>query len=99
SFFYGSATYRIADHYSIAIAVDVLASVPASKAKLHARDAEAAAFLDLDRPQRTEGPTVSIIMRTIDRHDYLRRALASVAAQTYRNIEIVLVCNGALEVP
>jgi glycosyltransferase involved in cell wall biosynthesis len=41
-------------------------------------------------------PTVSIIVRTKDRPTLLRRALASVAAQTYRPLEAVVVNDGGL---
>lgn len=44
------------------------------------------------------GPVVSIIIRTYDRPELLRRAVASVAAQTYRNVEIVVVNNGGDDV-
>jgi len=39
----------------------------------------------------SEGPLVSIVVPTFNRRDSLRRALASVAAQLYRPIEIVVV--------
>jgi glycosyltransferase involved in cell wall biosynthesis len=41
-----------------------------------------------------ENPLVSIIVRTKDRPKLLKRALQSVAAQTYRPIEVVLVNDG-----
>lgn len=39
-------------------------------------------------------PRVSILVRTIGRHAWLRQALASVANQTYPNMEVVLVEDG-----
>lgn len=41
-----------------------------------------------------EPPKVSILIRTIGRKPMLRRALASVANQTYRNVEAVVVEDG-----
>lgn len=41
-----------------------------------------------------ENPLVSIIVRTKDRPVLLRRALQSIAAQTYRPVEVVLVNDG-----
>ena len=43
--------------------------------------------------RRTEDtcPTVSVILPTYDRTGYLREAVASVTAQTYENIELVIV--------
>jgi glycosyltransferase involved in cell wall biosynthesis len=39
-------------------------------------------------------PLVSIIVRTKDRQQILERALASIAAQTYRPLEVILVNDG-----
>ena len=39
-------------------------------------------------------PLVSVIVRTKDRPDLLKRALRSVAAQTYRPLEVVLINDG-----
>lgn len=41
-----------------------------------------------------ENPLVSIIVRTKDRPKLLKRALQSIAAQTYRPIEVALVNDG-----
>jgi GT2 family glycosyltransferase/LmbE family N-acetylglucosaminyl deacetylase len=41
-----------------------------------------------------EGPLVSVIVRTHDRPELLAEALASVAAGSYRSVEIVLVSDG-----
>jgi glycosyltransferase involved in cell wall biosynthesis len=42
----------------------------------------------------TENPLVSIIVRTKDRPQLLKKAIKSIAAQTYRPIEVVLVNDG-----
>lgn len=42
----------------------------------------------------TEGPPVSVVVRTRDRPALLAEALASLAAGTYRNVELVLVNDG-----
>lgn len=46
---------------------------------------------------RENNPLVSIIVRTKDRPKLLRRALQSIAAQTYRPIEVVLVNDGGCD--
>ena len=43
---------------------------------------------------RDAAPLVSVIVRSADRPRFLRRALASAAAQTYPNIEIVVINDG-----
>jgi GT2 family glycosyltransferase len=43
---------------------------------------------------RTEAPLVSILIRTVDRGAWLERALATVANQTWRNIEAVVIEDG-----
>jgi len=41
-----------------------------------------------------QGPLVSVIVRTRDRHELLAQALASLAENTYRQVEVVLVNDG-----
>lgn len=43
---------------------------------------------------RDHAPLVSILIRTIGRHAWLREALASATNQTYPNVEVVLVEDG-----
>jgi glycosyltransferase involved in cell wall biosynthesis len=45
----------------------------------------------------SDNPLVSIIVRTKDREELLKRALRSIASQTYRPIEVVLVNDGGHE--
>jgi LmbE family N-acetylglucosaminyl deacetylase len=40
------------------------------------------------------GPLVSVIVRTMDRPDFLAQALASIAASTYRQVELIVVNDG-----
>jgi LmbE family N-acetylglucosaminyl deacetylase len=44
--------------------------------------------------QVTEGPLVSVVVRTRDRPALLRQALSSVAVSTYRRLEVILVNDG-----
>lgn len=46
---------------------------------------------------KEENPLVSIIVRTKDRPKLLTRALQSIAEQTYRPIEVVLVNDGGCD--
>jgi hypothetical protein len=55
------------------------------------------AFFEFPTPtdwSRHSQPLVSILIRTVGRHAWLREALASVANQTYPNLEVVLVEDG-----
>jgi LmbE family N-acetylglucosaminyl deacetylase/glycosyltransferase involved in cell wall biosynthesis len=44
----------------------------------------------------TDGPLVSVIVRTRDRHELLAEALASLARQSWRRTEVVLVNDGGV---
>ncbi len=48
-------------------------------------------LLARERALRTNGPVLSVIVRTYDRPALLQRALDSLAAQTYRDIEAVVI--------
>jgi glycosyltransferase involved in cell wall biosynthesis len=41
------------------------------------------------------GPTVSVVLPVLDRPDFLRRALASVASQTWEDFECIVVDDGS----
>ncbi len=47
----------------------------------------------------SDNPLVSIIVRTKDRPELLNKALQSIASQTYRPIEVVLVNDGGCDLP
>jgi glycosyltransferase involved in cell wall biosynthesis len=51
-----------------------------------------------ERAPRTNGPLLSAIVRTFDRPQLLARALDSLAAQTYRDIEAVVVNDAGPDV-
>jgi len=51
-----------------------------------------------DAPRPTIAPRVSLVVRTHDRPAFLARALASIKAQTYPNIETVVVVDGGAAV-
>jgi LmbE family N-acetylglucosaminyl deacetylase len=44
--------------------------------------------------ERSEGTRISVVVRTKDRPELLRQALASLAAGSYRNVQVVLVNDG-----
>jgi LmbE family N-acetylglucosaminyl deacetylase len=46
-----------------------------------------------------EGPLVSVVLRTCERPELLAEALASLAASTYRRVEVVLVVDGGGAAP
>jgi LmbE family N-acetylglucosaminyl deacetylase/glycosyltransferase involved in cell wall biosynthesis len=55
-------------------------------------------FRPAPRPAPAPVPLVSIIVRTRDRPTFLRQALASLLAQTERNLEVVVVNDGGADV-
>ncbi|HVA26743.1 MAG TPA: glycosyltransferase [Candidatus Baltobacteraceae bacterium] len=99
AFFYSVETYSATDLSSLEDAVDVVSSRGGSAPKLHVERNAISAALAADRPAATRGDLVSIVVRSVDRPQHLRRALASIAAQTYENVEIVLVNNGRYDIP
>jgi glycosyltransferase involved in cell wall biosynthesis len=52
-----------------------------------------------ERPKLKPEPLVSVIIPTCNRPDYLRVALRSVVAQTYKNLEIIVQDNASLSDP
>jgi glycosyltransferase involved in cell wall biosynthesis len=53
---------------------------------------------DSNQRERTGQPLVSVVVRTKERPELLREALASLAAQTYSPIEAVIVNDGGVDV-
>ena len=58
------------------------------------RDGAFVAFASKREAASTKGPLVSILIRTVDRPWGLREALESCAAQTYDNIEAIVIEDG-----
>ena len=52
------------------------------------------AFHEMTSSEDSERPLVSILVRSIGRQEQLRRALTTIANQTYGNLEVVLVEDG-----
>lgn len=50
----------------------------------------------IDPFELREGPPISVVVRTRDRPELLAEALASLAASTYRRLEVVLVNDGGV---
>jgi hypothetical protein len=57
-----------------------------------------AADATVDESLPTDGPLVSIVVRTFNRPAYLERALRSLERQEYRNIEAVVVSDAGVDV-
>ena len=95
--FTGVTPFALTDVNSLGDALDALNAGPAPRAKYSNTAATVASVAKDDAPLLHEGPVVSIVMRTAERPELLRRAIASIVAQTYKNLEIVLVDNGALD--
>jgi hypothetical protein len=94
----GIFPYYPHDYPSLAGALDAAVSSGAPVAKADAPPARAAQILAASEPGLRSGPLVSIIVRTFDRPALLARAVASIAAQTYSDVEIVVVNNGGADV-
>lgn len=91
-YLYGVLEYEPWNHRSVFSAVcTALGSQPAQEQTVHLP-----AFVQADVP--LDGPLVSIVVRTYNRRDLLPRALDSLAAQTYGNLEIVVVNDGGADV-
>ena len=58
------------------------------------RDGAFLAFRSLREAPRPQTPLVSILIRTVDREAWLEQALASVAHQTWPNLEAVVIEDG-----
>lgn len=90
--------YTAADLQTLEAALDAAHAVPLFTDDPIAHRTSAPAVLEAQSALRYDGPPVSIIIRTYDRPELLRRAIASVAAQSYRDVEIIVVNNGGEDV-
>jgi glycosyl transferase family 2 len=86
------------DYTSFMAAVDAARSSTCGGERITVAPAQVASAVDPQLASSIDGPCVSIIIRTYNRPLLLQRAVASVAAQTYRDVEIVVVNNGGEDV-
>jgi hypothetical protein len=91
------AEYQPADLFSVGAAVDA-AQTGATGLLFDTPVRDVARSLEAVVPQTTGSALVSIVVRTFDRAVLLERALRSIVAQTYGNVEIVVVNNGGPDV-
>ena len=61
-------------------------------------DTRSAPFPQIASHDPVQGPLVSIVVRTRDRADFLKRALESIAVQRYRDVEAIVVNDGGVDV-
>jgi hypothetical protein len=94
----GVLVYAHHDYLSLNAAIDAARDARAPIERASIPPERAIEVLEATRPALTSGPLVSIVVRTYDRPEFLQRAIASIAAQTYADIEIVVVNNGGPDV-
>lgn len=97
AFHSGIVTFSPYDLHSLADALERCWAMQHTYARM-STSANGLAAIEADRTAPTRGPRVSVIVRTANRPDFLKRALASIANQKYQNIEVVLVNNGGISV-
>jgi GT2 family glycosyltransferase len=91
--------YAPSDFRSLLSSVDAaFCSAEGERNVADATPATVAETIARETARALDGPRTSIVIRTFDRPALLRRAVASVAAQTYRDVEIVVVNNGGDDV-
>jgi hypothetical protein len=93
----GVPVYDPWNHASIHAAVANALGARAASERRDAGDPDAAlgrALLAATPPPPASGPLVSVIVPTVNERASLRDAIASIAAQTYPNVELVLVNDG-----
>lgn len=90
--------YHPVDYRSMLGAVDAAFSSPRAIERLGLAVTGTQRAIEAETPAILDGELVSIIIRTYDRPALLERAIRSVARQTYRNVEIVVVNNGGEDV-
>ncbi|HET9030596.1 MAG TPA: glycosyltransferase [Candidatus Aquilonibacter sp.] len=90
--------YHPVDYRSMLGSVDAAFAAPRGNERAVISIASTRDAIAAEAPAITDGPRVSIIVRTFDRPALLERAIASIANQTYRNVEIVVVNNGGADV-
>ena len=86
------------DYRSMLNAVDAAFSSSTGGARIQVMTESVSEAIVREAPAIADGPRLSIIVRTYDRPALLQRAIGSIARQTYRNVEIVVVNNGGEDV-
>jgi hypothetical protein len=90
--------YHPVDYRSFLDALDAARCATTEAERLPSSTAAVRSVLERDAATGLDGPRISIVVRTYNRPTLLKRAVASLAAQTYRNVEIVVVNNGGSDV-
>jgi hypothetical protein len=91
------ATYRPTDAFALKAAVDAV-QTGSTGLRFDVDAREVHASIAATRPAGAAGARVCVIVRTFDRPGLLRRAIRSITAQTYPDVEIVVVNNGGADV-
>lgn len=86
------------DYRSLLGAVDAAIAAPGGSERSSSTTGSLVRAIQDESPPIRSGPRISIIVRTFDRPTLLERAIASIANQTYDNVEIVVVNNGGADV-
>ena len=87
------------DHLSVFTAVaNAKGTVGPIRPRRIVASALAQRLVDYRADIATDGPLVSVVLLTRNRRTFLKRALASVAAQAYQNIETIVVRNGGVAI-
>jgi hypothetical protein len=92
--------YVANDFLSLYAAIDAAIALPDAGPQKNGMEAIASLTQAIAQQAATklDGERISVIVRTYNRPELLRRAVASVAAQTYGNVEVVVVNNGGDDV-
>ncbi|OQY27670.1 MAG: hypothetical protein B6243_12745 [Anaerolineaceae bacterium 4572_5.2] len=86
---WSQATGQSLDLASVAADILLTAGLSAEGSSIVGVESEAV------KPAAVDGPLISIVIVNRNGQDYLAVCLPSIAAQTYRNIEIIVVDNGS----
>lgn len=90
--------YAQLDVRKLVPSLDLAWSTPQASPRTVVRAEDVVAQIEFSRPPSPPPGRISVIIRTFDRPELLRRAIASVARQTHGDVEIVVVNNGGDDV-
>lgn len=90
--------YAQLDVRKLVPALDLAWSTPKAACRATVQERDAVALIEDLRPPASHPGRVSIIVRTFDRPELLKRAIASIVRQTHDDVEIVVVNNGGADV-